>query len=492
MTSSLVPAKTGYSRVFLIRGRARPDHTSDYQSNMAAGAVAQSFGDIEKIEVPSPVEWGKFIEVGQIRGQEERATVTLNGRYAADLRSELLSLAREGCPVDVQINFGACSDPSDANVYTKKLVLEDALLSSFSTEDLGALGSDENAAVNESAELSARLLYELLPITFATRDEASVLEPYVDAVWCGTPTCGDCLVEDSGCDFFVAVTEGDGITPGTDVAVVYSLDGGATLSPADITLTADATGVACYNNYVEVVAGVESSWILQDDLDGTTGPNPTFTAGNGFANAVAAISAWENSKGAWACAAAGFVYKSTNPTVAATGFDTGVGQDLADISSISEDSALAVGAAGAVVLTSGGDVWTAITGGINQPATALTACEMITDRTWIVGDDQGDVYYTVNAGASWALIGLPDPSAVPIESIDFSGDTVGYLSKGTNVLMTNDGGNSWTFAPNTEGQSIPTNGGIAVVAACRYQADKFIAAGGTIAGADGLLLLGSS
>src|SRR3990170_4328159 len=140
---SFKPARTGFSRVFLIEGRARPDHKPMYQSNMRAGSLSRGYGDITRIEVPSPDEYGKFIEIGQIRGETDRVSISLTGRYAADLKSTMLRLAEGGCANDVHINFGVCTDPTDYNVFTKKIVLESAFITNFETEDLGALGSDE-------------------------------------------------------------------------------------------------------------------------------------------------------------------------------------------------------------------------------------------------------------------------------------------------------------------------------------------------------------
>ena len=52
MSPSFNPAKTAYSRVFIIDGRAQPDHEPEFQSCMKAGSLDQSCGDIEKIECP--------------------------------------------------------------------------------------------------------------------------------------------------------------------------------------------------------------------------------------------------------------------------------------------------------------------------------------------------------------------------------------------------------------------------------------------------------
>ena len=101
---SFNPAVTGNSRVFLIDGRARPDHKPAYQSSLKAGALSQDFGDITKIEIPSASEYGKFEEVGIIRGAVDRVTITFTGRYALDLKSALLDAARRQCALDTHIN----------------------------------------------------------------------------------------------------------------------------------------------------------------------------------------------------------------------------------------------------------------------------------------------------------------------------------------------------------------------------------------------------
>ena len=81
-TTTIKPLQTGLTRVYILEGRARPDHIPDYQGTLRMGALSQGFGDIEKIEVPDPDNYGKYLEVGITRGQVERVTTTLEGRYA--------------------------------------------------------------------------------------------------------------------------------------------------------------------------------------------------------------------------------------------------------------------------------------------------------------------------------------------------------------------------------------------------------------------------
>jgi hypothetical protein len=125
--------------VFLIEGRAAPNHEPDYKSCMRAGAPEQTFGDVTSIECPDPTAYGKYIKIGAIQGAVERATMDLMGRYAIELQSDLLRLARNRCPADVQVHLGACKDPSTFDQYDKVLVLEEAFLTSWSAAELGSL-----------------------------------------------------------------------------------------------------------------------------------------------------------------------------------------------------------------------------------------------------------------------------------------------------------------------------------------------------------------
>jgi hypothetical protein len=111
MATSFNPAQTGQSRVFILEGRARADHKPTYMTTVKAGSPSQSFGDTEKIEVPHPTQYNKFLEVAKIRGAEENVSITLTGRYARDVKSEMLRIAKALCPLDIQINFGSCKDP---------------------------------------------------------------------------------------------------------------------------------------------------------------------------------------------------------------------------------------------------------------------------------------------------------------------------------------------------------------------------------------------
>jgi len=164
-----IPAQTGLSRVFIIEGRARPDHAPEYQSCMRGQALSKSFGDVTDIECPDPNRPGAYVKIGEVQAGDERATLTLEGRYAIDMRSRMLQLAQRKCALDVQLHFGDCEDLSNHNNFKKILFLEDARLLSYDTEDLGSLQSADSAPINETVELSATTIYDIIKQSYSQK-----------------------------------------------------------------------------------------------------------------------------------------------------------------------------------------------------------------------------------------------------------------------------------------------------------------------------------
>ena len=327
MGTSFNPAVNGNSRVFLIDGRARADHKPAYQSNVKAGSPSQDFGDVTKIEVPSPIEFGKFVEVGQIRGAIDRVTITLTGRYALDLKSALLKIARAGCVVDLHINFGACTNPSDYNTFQKKIVIESAFLTNWSTEDMGALGSDEQAKVDESVDVSGRDIYELVPVNWASRGGDVVTNELVDNVICDTPSCGDCQDESDGCEKFFAISLQAGGSPTTPPDVVFSLDSGQTFLAHDIDsmgASDDPDEVDCVGAYIVVVSEDTGGlhYALLSEFDGVTDPDFTaITTGVVAGGEPRAIGSDPAKQMAFIAGAGGYIYSVTDPTAGVTVLD---------------------------------------------------------------------------------------------------------------------------------------------------------------------------
>ena len=498
MTTSFAPGKTGFSRVFLIPGRARPDHEVDYQGCMMAGALDQSFGDIEKIECPSPTAFGQFLEVGRTQGAIDRATTSLMGRYAADLRSEMLRLARLRCAFDIQINFGACSDPRLWNTFSKKVVIEDAFGTGWSTDDLGALASGDNAAINETLEISAQEFYEILPMTFAERGASVVTNPLVDVVNCSIVSCGDCEDEDGGCDVIYAVGASSPGSPGTAPDVIWTTDKAANLNADEITTldnTQDADAVACLGDYVLVVSNDEAylHYKTKALINAGTGANWAEIT-TGFVGANNPMDIWSVGNYAFIVGDNGYVYGTANPTTGVTVLDAGLAttENLLAVHAISDRFAVAVGENGAIIATENRTTWRAIAG----PVVDDLNCVWVKDKDeWFIGTAAGGFYYSLDAGENWTATALP-VTATSVNDVNFPNESIAFMAvtiagPAGRILRTTNGGYDWVVTPEQVG-TIPANNAITAVAGCPADENFVVGVGTADNGTDGIFVRGDA
>lgn len=490
------PAKNAYSRVFLIKRRARGDRAPSFQSCLIAGSVEQAFGDIERIECPDPEEYGSFIEVGTIRGAEERPTTSLTGRYASDIASELLQLAKIKCASDVQIHFGDCEDPSDFNNFSKAIVLEEAFLTNVSTDELGSLDSGGQAAINESADLAAASWYEVLPLKFSERAGSVVTTELVDVVFADKVGCGECEDEGDGCEKIYATTVTAAGSPGTPADCVYSLDNGVTWYAEDVDglSTNDADAIAVVGDYVAIFSNAAEAlyYLLKSDLDGTGAEGTWTEVTTGFVASSGPNDAWSVGTKAFIVGDGGYVYSTEDVTAGVTVLDAGVAtaSNLAAVHALSKTQAIAVGASGAVIYTYDGLTWSAAPS--SPGAIALGTCWMKSKKEWWVGGASGSLYYTTDAGISWTQKAFSGSGAGTVHDIAFATNSVAYLSHATatpagRILRSYDGGYSWIVLPEGSG-SIPANDQVNALATCSNDPNIVIGVGLADDGSDGFVV----
>jgi len=497
--ASFKPLVTGNSRVFIIEGRARPDHQPAYQNNMKAGSPSQSFGDIEDIEVPSSDEYGHFDKVGEIRDQIGRVEIDLVGRYAREIKSTLLRLARKGCAVDVQINMGACTDPTNYNLFTKKIIIENAFITDWEAEDIGALGSDELAKIDETATVSGRVIYETTPTSYAEVAGDIVTNEVVAGVLCDKPSCGDCQVESDGCSRWFGVTAAAGGSPGTPPDVVFIYEGVWYAHDIDtMSATDDPDDVGCLGQYLVVVSQETESlhYALLTEFDGVTDPDFTevttgFVAGGG-PRAIGTT----NSK-AFIVGASGYIYDTTDVTAGVTVRNAGAltTSDFNDVDALTDDFAVAVGNAGVIAYTANGETWglastTPVGVGVN-----FNTVQVKDEDQWLVGASNGNYYYTLDGGETWATGSFSGSGSGSVEDIYIANDSIVYMSHTTTaplgrILKSTNGGYDWVVEPPSSA-TLTANDRINSVAACGFNPDIVYGAGLADNGSDGFIVYGT-
>lgn len=498
--SDFTPSQTGFSRVFAIRGRARSDRNPSYQSCLKMTGLSQGFGDVTSIQCPHPTKYGAFVTLGEIRGEEERPTTSLVGRYAADLASLLLELAKLGYANDVQLHIGQCTDPSSFNEFLKALVFEDMLISSYGTDDLGALEPGEKALVNETAEISAARVYEIVPLMAAERCNDVVTNEMLDVVICDSVSCGECESQSAGCEKMYAISKAAGGSLGTPPDVIFSTDGGATCCARDIDTMTDAedpTAIACIDTYVVVVSNDTCSlhYCLKSELTCNTVPSWAEVA-TGFDVRGCPNDMWSVGSFAFIVGDNGWVYACEDPTAGVTVLDAGIatGSKLLGVHALNENFAVAVGEDGAVIYTENQTMWTATTASPVGPGVDLNCVWIKSEWEWLVGSSGGNLYYTLDKGTTWITKPFPGSGAGGVVwDICFSTDSVGYMAHqitapaSGRILRTYDGGHSWVILP--EGPTnLPANDSVNALAACSYDPNLVVGVGLADDNADGYVV----
>src|SRR5512139_180700 len=501
MANESVAMIRGWSRVFTIENRAGPDNTPFYHAWGAAGAVELPVGDITRIEVPSPTQYGQYEDVGEISGAIENATTSLvlQDRLAA---SEVLKYAARRCPFDLQIHQGQCEDVRDFDKgWSKIRVFENAHATTYSTDEVGSLASTDDSKVTEELEVSARTYYEILPMNYAAKLSSEVTNEIIAVSVCDRPNCGACGEVSTGCKKVFAISAPQGTSPGLGSEVIFTADGMATGGDTPITTLAagqDPDDAECVGENLVVVSNAATDFGIHyapsaDILDGVETWTKVVT---GFVAAhypTAITSA--SPRDTWIGGDGGYIYFTDDPTNGVDVQDAGVAttQNINDIFAFSTAVVVAVGANNAVVYTLNGRDWASVTG----PAVgvALNTVTVRTEKEWWVGAANGNLYYTKDAGAHWYTKAFPGSGSGSVEKIVFATDTVGYLSHTTaatvgRILRTINGGNTWYVVP--EGAaSLPDNDKINDIAVCQDEANIIYAGGLGSDGADGILIKGS-
>jgi hypothetical protein len=490
------PLSTGYTRSFLIEGRARGDHSPVYASQMRMTAPTQPFGDITNIEIPDPANYNKWLIVDKIQASEGRVTFSLEQKYAAAVKSALLRLAKARCAMDIQLHIGECTDPSLFNTFTKALIIEDASIGSWKADDLGALGGDQAAAVNETADLSASNIYEVMPLSFGEKGGDVVTNKLLDGTICDNASCGVCATESDGCKKIYAVSTAAGGSVSTPPDVVFSVDKGATWKAHDVDtmLTGEIPGgIACTGLYTVVFSHTTPAlhYALKSEFE--SGVDPVFTkVSTGFVaapNAAVAI----NGK-IFVVGEGGYVYWTDDPTAGVTVLDAGVAtvDDLNCVHAIDEDHAVAVGNNGAVIFTTNRTSWAKT----NAPVGVgihLLGVWMKSKTEWWVSTSNGYLWYTLNSGSTWTRKSVAGTQPTTITSIKFSTASVafasGVVSSKGRLWRSFNGGYDWVILP--ESGSMVAADEFTHVIVCPFDPDFVVGIGLADNAADGIIVIGA-
>lgn len=492
--------KRGSTRVFSIQWRSGPTRTPLYHGWAMAGALSLPLGDVTRIEAPSDFEYNAFDVQDETRGAQENTTLPITLIYPREA-SEVLKIALSRCAIDVQVHIGACNDPRDFNggwANGKVLVFENAYITTYGTTELGALESGDEGKVDEEIEISSRLYYEVLPMSYTELAAGEVGQEIIAISVCDSPSCGSCDTPSDGCQKVFAISAPAGSSPGVLAEVVATGDGFTTVVESAIStlsIAEDPDDAECVGDNLVVVSEDSASlhWADKDEILSGSETWAEVTSGfvaGGEPRAISSISPRDT----WIVGAGGYVYFTTDPTNSVAVQDAGASttEPLNDVYAYSTNDVVAVGDNNAVIFTTNGSSWSLVVGpsvGVN-----LLSVFMRSESEWWVGDADGKLWYTLDSGTNWTEKAFPGSGTGDVLDIVFATDSVGYMAHYTGsagrILRTISGGNSWYVVPETA-LTVPTNTQINSLDVCIKEANVVYAGGLSAGGADGIIIKGS-
>jgi len=465
--------KRGQGRIWLQRYGSGPSHPVEYLGCGRLSGLDKDEGDLTPIYVPSSSVYGEFVAVDTIKGEPGLPTSTVEARLK--LSNPLLEYR---CPLDIQAHFGTpCEDPLDyIGGWKLILMFHRARITSRGTSDLVAVEPGDEEPIFTTADFSALDWMQIKQMVFEEVAQNTVLQEAVAIVCCDRPQCGECGDESDGCQVFYGVAKGSGPgSPGWPAELFWTTDGGSTWQDQDITTLASdevPSDLACVGNLIVVISADSVSLHYAYKTDLATWAE----VATGFVTAPNAIWSVMPTK-TWIVGDSGYVYFTDDPTGGvAVQNCSATNENLNDVMFLNSREGLAVGDNNAVIHTeNGGSTWESITG--PDAGANLLCCWMRTSYEWLVGTDQGQLWYTTDKGETWNEKSFPGSTlGGQVKDIAFSrweDGPVGYLAwypdgvsvANGRILRTTNGGYSWYILP--EGRStIPANHGINALAVC--------------------------
>lgn len=483
MAEQQTVVQSGNTRLYYSRG-FRPDRAPEYLPCVVRGELTMSAGgDATPIYCPDPHRFNRFIQTAVVRGEIARATSNLTSRYPLRNISKLIEMSKDCEFVLLEIIGCDGANPQLYNDATKFIHFFNIIPTDYTSTASGAIGPDTRAVVDETLNFSANEVFESVPLQFsrvAHSETASDLA--VGIAICDQRSCADCGDgTEIGCQYsFVALKLG---------TVIFTSDNWKTQETTTITGFDDeqmvATAVACSGNYVIVThtggTPVGGLYIANksDTLNGTeewTHLTVDFDTAVAIGKNFNDVSSFYNE--AYIVCNDGYVVSFDSQfgvlRTVTNGVDTDA--DLTRIHTLKEGFWVAVGKNNATIgiNTGKGEILYSTDGktilqSASPTADDITSIFCVSEKVWLIGTAGGDLFYTIDMGASWGMSNYPKAGTGVINDIKFLNSSKGYFiwNSGTKgyIYRTIDGGYSWKVLP--ENKTIfPNNESLNRLATC--------------------------
>ena len=410
-----------------------PNSATAWLQCVDMGDVTAPKGDVTREYCPDPAAKGRWSI--STRSQGAPGEVTFDLTIPVGKVSHLLEdAARVGCPVPVYLLQSECGRrdaflPLGADEVYRGSVYAQARITNEGHSGLAARNMDGSAPVGATAtfSLSCEDAVDFFNL-ITTRRTTTADQILRDIAFCDRAECaGACGPEVEICTHGTAVGDSDGA--GGVAMIEFTSDGGATWTttasdPFAINLAAGA--VVCFAMDADTtrkvvfrgqtLAGNPAHCSTCDDLLGTTWSAVIAIGSTNteWVNGAYAADRWN----IWCVTdtgggAAGNIFYSADAGATWT-----LQQLCTDAMNAVRFAAgitrvgLVVGDSNDMYLTlDGGTHWNALTGPAAQAAANCISCEILDANRFLVGYDDGELWYTMDGGDTWTERAITNPPA---------------------------------------------------------------------------------
>ncbi len=456
-----------------------PNTKPEYLGCHALGDITEPKGDVTTIYRPDKAQTGEFKAVGSYRGAPGAVTATLT----ADVRPTQDALEKvRGCKCTIFAHKQDCGRRDTFTNYRRSFVLENCIISSAGITGVAVADQNDETVTQQTFDLSAERLGRVLRLTVGRQTIGSTGD-LVGIHFCNAVQCaGSCGPAKPVCSYGVACGSAPTASVTEHGEVWYTEDGGATWTEcvADpFAADEDVGAVTCFlmgRNTTRIIAARGTTdagnpaEIGYSDDDGATWTLVDVGSVNGqYVTDPRALFALDQYN-VWLVTNDGYIYYSEDSGLTWTTQESGAltSDPLNCIQFLNEDDGFAVGDNNIILSTNdGGTTWTALTGPTGKATDEVEALAVVTENRVFIGFSDGELWYTENAGASWAQRTLPVALSIIndiafLEENEYIGYLVGNTAAGAGVILrTIDGGYTWEQV-----SGLPTNAGLSAIHVC--------------------------
>lgn len=421
---------------------------------------------------PDPIHPRRYVVSSKTKAPPGLVTFTVETK----MRRLMDYLEELNCPIPLIANVTSCSPKNQFSNWDRSFIFQNADVVQETLNNLVSGGADNNE-VMQAFDMEADDIIRVVPLR-VTRDSSIAETVALNHLFaCDTDICaGPCGAANEKCDTFYAV--GDAIAGSVSgranlwinrqgVWTVAAADpfgtGEHIIAGACFQLSRNTRRILVFRGSTDVGAPAEAAY---SDDNGATWTNVNIGSDNGeFISSPHALAVIDQNN-IWVGTDSGRIYFSgTGGASWSVQEDQGIHAGVWNWVAAMDDRTLFAGGAADVIAVSidGGEVWSQVnaTGGGGD----ITAGGIVDTNNFWVGTDDGEFFYTSDAGVEWGQRDFLGAGVGRVDDVMFVNNMVGFMShrngsaKST-FYQTRNGGFSW------ESIDTATNSGVNSILAC--------------------------